>query len=185
MSTSAVVGAWRQLLEQLELQLADLEESAAEDEAGGADRGAGQNRRCRAVRAPRSRRAGRCPEHLPRERVVYPAPVACPCCGGAAAQARRGRHRDAGTMSRARWKVIQHVREKFSCRACETITQPPAPFHPIARGRAGPHLLAHDPVRQIRPAPAAQPPERRPMPAKASISTSRRWPTGSVPRRRR
>ena len=22
------------------------------------------------------------PEHLPRERVVYPAPSACPCCGG-------------------------------------------------------------------------------------------------------
>jgi len=42
-----------------------------------------------------------------------------------------------------RWKVIQHVREKFSCRTCEQITQPPAPSHPIARGRAGPMLLAH------------------------------------------
>jgi transposase len=42
-----------------------------------------------------------------------------------------------------RWKVIQHVREKFSCRSCESITQPPAPWHPIARGRAGPGLLAH------------------------------------------
>ena len=41
-----------------------------------------------------------------------------------------------------RWKVIQHVREKFSCRSCESITQPPAPSHPIARGRAGPGLLA-------------------------------------------
>lgn len=41
------------------------------------------------------------------------------------------------------WKVVQHVREKFSCRRCETITQPPAPSHPIARGRAGPGLLAH------------------------------------------
>ena len=40
------------------------------------------------------------------------------------------------------WKVVQTVREKFACRACEAITQPPAPFHPIARGRAGPHLLA-------------------------------------------
>jgi transposase len=40
------------------------------------------------------------------------------------------------------WKVIQHVRDKFSCRACESISQPPAPFHPIARGRAGPKLLA-------------------------------------------
>src|SRR6202007_1102703 len=41
------------------------------------------------------------------------------------------------------WKVIQHVREKHSCRTCEKITQPPAPSHPIARGRAGPGLLAH------------------------------------------
>ena len=40
------------------------------------------------------------------------------------------------------WKVIQTVREKFSCRACESITQPPAPFHAIPRGRAGPGLLA-------------------------------------------
>ena len=40
------------------------------------------------------------------------------------------------------WKVIQTVREKFTCRSCETITQPPAPFHVIARGRAGPSLLA-------------------------------------------
>jgi transposase len=41
------------------------------------------------------------------------------------------------------WKVIQHVREKFSCRACESISQPAAPSQPIARGRAGPRLLAH------------------------------------------
>jgi transposase len=39
--------------------------------------------------------------------------------------------------------VIQHVREKFSCRACEAISQPPAPSHPIARGRAGAKLIAH------------------------------------------
>jgi transposase len=38
--------------------------------------------------------------------------------------------------------VTQHVREKFSCRVCEKITQPPAPFHVIARGFAGPSLLA-------------------------------------------
>ena len=34
------------------------------------------------------------------------------------------------------WKVIQHVHEKFSCRSCESITQPPASSHPIsARAR--------------------------------------------------
>jgi transposase len=41
-----------------------------------------------------------------------------------------------------RWKVIQTVRERFSCRACEAITQPPAPFHVTPRGFAGPNLLA-------------------------------------------
>ncbi len=39
-------------------------------------------------------------------------------------------------------KVIQTVREKLACRSCEAITQLAAPFHPIMRGRAGPHLLA-------------------------------------------
>jgi transposase len=40
------------------------------------------------------------------------------------------------------WKVIQYVREKFTCRHCESISQPPAPFHVIPRGFAGPSLLA-------------------------------------------
>jgi zinc-finger binding domain of transposase IS66 len=56
------------------------------------------------------------------------------------------------------WKVIQHVREKFSCRACEAISQPPAPSQSLARGRAGPTRPYS--VRQVRPASAAQPPER-------------------------
>jgi transposase len=41
-----------------------------------------------------------------------------------------------------RWKVVQTVREKFTCRSCEKITQPPAPFRTIARGRARASLLA-------------------------------------------
>ena len=40
------------------------------------------------------------------------------------------------------WKVIQHVREKFTCRDCEAISQPPAPFRVTPRGWAGPSLLA-------------------------------------------
>lgn len=38
--------------------------------------------------------------------------------------------------------MIQHVREKFSCRDCERIDQAPAPFHVVPRGWAGPSLLA-------------------------------------------
>jgi len=40
------------------------------------------------------------------------------------------------------WKVIETVREKYTCRDCEKISQAPAPFHVIARGWAGPSLLA-------------------------------------------
>jgi transposase len=43
---------------------------------------------------------------------------------------------------RRRETVIQHVREKFTCRDCEKISQAPAPFHVIPRGWAGPSLLA-------------------------------------------
>ena len=40
------------------------------------------------------------------------------------------------------WKVVQTVREKFTCRDCEKISQAPAPFHVTPRGWAGPSLLA-------------------------------------------
>jgi len=41
-----------------------------------------------------------------------------------------------------RWKVAQTVRKKFSCRECERITQPPAPFHVTPRGLFRPSFLA-------------------------------------------
>src|SRR3712207_5610023 len=84
---------------------------------------------------------GPLPAHLPRERVVLPAPSACPCCGGRLVKLGEAITETLEVVPR-QWKVIQTVRERFSCRSCETITQPPAPFHPIARGRAGPELLA-------------------------------------------
>jgi transposase len=41
-----------------------------------------------------------------------------------------------------RFKLIETVREKFTCRDCEKISQPPAPFHATPRGLIGPTLLA-------------------------------------------
>ena len=75
--------------------------------------------------------------------MVYPAPSACPCCGGTTLRKIGEDVTETLELVPRQWKVIQHVREKFSCRACEAISQPPAPSHPIARGRAGPKLLAH------------------------------------------
>jgi transposase len=43
----------------------------------------------------------------------------------------------------ARFRVIQHVRPKLACPACERIVQVEAPSRPIARGLAGAGLLAH------------------------------------------
>jgi transposase len=130
------------LLDQLELQLADLEEDAAQAEAAAAMAAAGDKitvpsfERRKPARRP-------LPEHLPRERIVYPPPASCPCCGGGTLRKIGEDVTEMLELIPRQWKVIQHVREKFSCRACEAITQPPAPSHPIARGRAGPTLLAH------------------------------------------
>jgi transposase len=133
------------LLEQLELQLADLEEDASEAEAQAqaAAQAAAASAKIKVASFERLRPARRpLPAHLPRERVVHPAPSACPCCGGALHKLGEDVTETLELIPR-QWKVIQHVREKFSCRSCEAITQPPAPSHPIARGRAGPGLLAH------------------------------------------
>ncbi|HZD27403.1 MAG TPA: IS66 family transposase, partial [Xanthobacteraceae bacterium] len=129
------------ILEQLELELSDLEEDASEAEA------TAQMAAVRArveVRSFERRKPARrpLPEHLPRERIVYPVPSTCPCCGGVLHKIGEDVTETLELIPR-QWKVIQHVREKFSCRSCESITQPPAPSHPIARGRAGPNLLAH------------------------------------------
>jgi transposase len=82
------------------------------------------------------------PEHLPRERVIVPGPTACLCCGGGRLRKLSEDVTETLEVIPRQWKVIQHVREKLTCRDCETISQAPAPFHVIARGWAGPSLLA-------------------------------------------
>jgi transposase len=130
------------LIEQLELELAEAEETAAESETAAAL--AAVRAKMIVVGAFERRKPARrpLPEHLPRERVVEPAPTSCPCCG--CTNLRKIGEDVTETLEAVprQWKVIQHVREKFSCRACEKITEPPAPSHPIRRGRAGPNLLA-------------------------------------------
>ncbi len=82
------------------------------------------------------------PDQLPRESILHQAPHACPSCGGTL---RRIGEDVTETLDYVpgRFKVIQHIREKLSCRACDTVVAAPAPDHAIARGRAGAGLLAH------------------------------------------
>jgi transposase len=128
------------LLDQMELGFEELESSATEDEIAAEQavakttNVAGFTRR-RPVRQP-------FPEHLPRERVIVPGPSACPCCGGTRLCKLGEDVTETLEVVPRRWKVIQHVREKFTCRDCEKISQAPAPFHVIPRGWAGPSLLA-------------------------------------------
>jgi len=97
---------------------------------------------------PAQRRPARkpLPDHLPRETLVH-APehterCACDGCDGVL----RMLGQDVAEVLEivpARFKVIRHVRPKYSCSKCQTITQAAAPSRPIARGLAGPGLLAH------------------------------------------
>ena len=128
------------LLDQMELQLEELEAAATEDELAAEAAAAKTTTVAGFTRARPARRPF--PEHLPRERVVVPGPVACACCGGTRlSKLGEDTTESLETIPRT-WKVIQHVREKFSCRDCERISQHPAPFHVIPRGWAGPNLLA-------------------------------------------
>jgi transposase len=128
------------LLDQLELQLEELEASATEDELA-AEMAASKTT---TVAAFTRKRPSRKPfaAHLPRERVVVPGPTSCACCGGTRLSKLGEDVTETLEVIPRQWKVIQHVREKFSCRDCETTAQAPAPFHVIARGWAGPNLLA-------------------------------------------
>ena len=128
------------LLDQLELQLEDLEASATEDELAAETAAAKATQVAAFARKRPSRKPF--PEHLPRERVVVAGPTACACCGGTRLSKLGEDVTETLEVVPRQWKVIQTVREKFSCRDCEAIDQAPAPFHVIPRGWAGPSLLA-------------------------------------------
>src|ERR1700723_2900760 len=128
------------LLDQMELQLEDLEAAATEDELA-AENAASQTQTVKSFQRKRPSRKP-FPDHLPRERVVIAAPESCPCCGSGRLSKLGEDITETLEVIPRSWKVIQTVREKFSCRRCETIAQPPAPFHVTPRGFAGPNLLA-------------------------------------------
>ena len=80
--------------------------------------------------------------NLPRETIVHAPPsCSCPDCGAAM----RKLGEDISEMLDfvpGYFKVLRHVRPKFSCAHCARIIQLPAPSRPIDRGLAAPGLLA-------------------------------------------
>jgi transposase len=125
-------------IEQLELRLDELETVQAEKAVASAAPGA-------AIRASDNGRPARrpLPAHLPREeRKILPKEAACPDCGGEL----KLLGEDVAEMLEyvpERFRVIRQVRPKLACSRCDKIVQAEAPSRPIARGLAGPGLLAH------------------------------------------
>lgn len=124
-------------IEQLELLIGDLEEGQAES----------QQRTYAATPAPRKEKSHPVrkplPEHLPRERVEHETACVCPACGGTELTLVGTDEREVLEYVPSHFKAVVHRRPKMSCRACQTMFQPPMPSLPIERGRPGPALLAH------------------------------------------
>ena len=118
-------------IEQLELRLEELQVSAVPATPASADKAAAQV----PVRRP-------LPEHLPRTRVEHTPACTCPDCGAAMRKIGEDVSEILDYMPE-RFRVVQHVRPKFACPACERIVQMAAPSRPIERGLAGAGLLAH------------------------------------------
>jgi transposase len=128
-------------IEQLELQLEELETGEAEDiaRAEASEPAVPIPARGKPKRKP-------LPDHLPRQEVVHqPADdgaCICPACGGGMGQLGEDVTEVLDYVP-GHFQVIRHVRPKFACRACDAITQAPAPAMPTPRGRATPAMLAH------------------------------------------
>jgi len=128
------------LIDQLSLVFDELRAEATEDELA-AEAAIARTTTVNGFTRQRPER-NTFPEHLPRERMVIDPPTTCDCCGGSRLR-KLGEDVTRTLESQPRqWKVIETVREKFTCRDCEKITQAPAPFHVVPRGWAGPSLLA-------------------------------------------
>jgi transposase len=104
-----------QLIDQMALQFEELEASATEDELA-AEIAVAKVTTVAGFTRKRPER-NTFPEHLPRERVVVVPPIACDCCGGK--RLRKLGEDVTKTLESIprRWKVIETVREKFTCRA--------------------------------------------------------------------
>ena len=129
------------LVDQWELTFEEAQATATEDEIA-AEMALAKTTAVAGFTRRRPSERNTFPDHLPRERVVIDPPTTCDCCGGT--RLRKLGEDTTRTLESVpkRWKVIETVREKFTCRDCEAISQAPAPFHVIPRGWAGPSLLA-------------------------------------------
>lgn len=123
-------------LEQMELELEDDETTHAELE--------GAAERVSPTKEPKARPERKpLPEHLSREVVTHtPTGDCCADCGGQLRQFGEDVSEQLEYIPDS-FKVIRHVRPKFTCTGCDRVVEALAPSRPIERGLAAPGLLAH------------------------------------------
>ena len=123
-------------LEQMELELEDDETTHAELEAGAERVSPAKEPKARPERKP-------LPAHLSREVVTHtPSGDCCADCGGQLRQFGEDVSEQLEYIPDS-FKVIRHVRPKFTCTGCDRVIEAPAPSRPIERGLPAPGLLAH------------------------------------------
>ena len=83
------------------------------------------------------------PENLERiDEILNPDPI-CPDCGGEIFRKIADDISESLEYIPASFKVIRHIRPRCACIHCEKIVQAYPASKPIAKGMAGPGLLAH------------------------------------------
>jgi len=120
-------------IHQLELMIEDLETTASPPPAPETDA---------PVDKPERKKRKPLPEHLPRETIEHGSHDCCEQCGETLALIGEDVSEQL-EYKPASFRVIRHVRPKYSCTCCNSIVQAPAPSRPITRSYAGPGLLAH------------------------------------------
>lgn len=119
-------------LEGLEVARAAIDKSADEDDAVAPPKTSSPRRRGKPVLS----------EHVVAERRTLDPGSQCPDCGGELRLVGEDVSEILDLVA-AQLKKIEIARPKKSCRKCEAMVQTPAPTRPVARGMAGPGLLAH------------------------------------------
>jgi transposase len=123
-------------LEQLEFQLEEQETTQAEAEAAAERVSPAKGSKVGSGRKP-------LPAHLQREVVTHVHEG--DCCADCGSQLRKFGEDISEQLEYIpdSFKVIRHVRPKFSCSGCDRVVEAAASSRPIERGLAGPGLLAH------------------------------------------
>ena len=121
-------------IDQLELELEELHIGQGEQAS-------------KSERKPRGKKKAReartFPEDLPRDTQEHmPKDAACPDCGGE--WLRLGEDvSEVLEFVPEHYRVVRHVRPRFTCKCCERMAQAPAPSRPLERSFAGPGLIAN------------------------------------------